>query len=106
MWNKMTVHACRRLKKKHNVLVVVKFYLGQNRRAAWETAPERALRDCSQRQVGRSIHPGEGRVHAIKHMFLKDVSAGLVKLLLVTRNSRHHEGFCCFRYEETQELGP
>ena len=34
---------------------------------------------------------GEGGMHAIKHVF-SQVSTGLVKLLLVTRNSRHHEG--------------
>ena len=49
---------------------------------------------------------GTGRVHAkIKHIFFQNVSAGPMKLLLVMRNSHHHEGFRCFsRYEEIQEL--
>ena len=34
---------------------------------------------------------GEGRVHAIKRVFLQKVSPSLVKPLLVTRNSHHHE---------------
>ena len=34
---------------------------------------------------------GEGGIHSIKHIFFQKVSAGLIKLLLVMRNS-HHEG--------------
>ena len=49
----------------------VNFIWGKVRRAAWETAPEVALRDYSQEaDWGRSIHSGEGGVHVIRHRFL------------------------------------
>ena len=49
---------------------------------------------------------GEGETHAVKHIFFQKVSTRLMKPLLITRNSCHHEGFWCFsRYREIQELG-
>ena len=70
------------------------------RTAAQETAPQIALRNCS-KEAGEKegqymCDYGEGGVHAAKLIFLWKVSPGLMKLLLVMRNSHHHEGFQCF----------
>ena len=50
----------------------------QNEDAAQETAPQRALRDCSCEVLGKVniCDFGEGDVHAIKHLFYKRFSAG------------------------------
>ena len=49
---------------------------------------------------------GEAGVHALQHIFLQNVSASLMKLLLIMRSSCHHEGFWCFsRYGEIQKFG-
>ena len=49
----MTVRACRRLKKKaQRVGCELSFIWGKMRCAAWETAPERALRDSTQEAGG------------------------------------------------------
>ena len=62
----------------------------QQLRQLWETAPKR-------QGDGQSVCDfGEGGVHGVKHIFLWKVSPGLMKLLLVMRNSRHREGFQCF----------
>ena len=68
------------------------------RSAARETAAQTALRDCSKEAGGWTICMWfwEGGVHAAKLIFLWKVSPGLMKLLLVMRNSHHHEGFQCF----------
>ena len=67
------------------------------RTAAWETAPQIDLRNCSKDIAGKDsmyVILVKGGVHATKHIFfLQKVSAGLVKLLIVMRNSRHREGF-------------
>ena len=71
------------------------FVWGKIRIVAQEIAPQIALRDCSKEAGGeRSEYMifGEGRVHATKRVFLQKVSTSLVKPLLVTRNSHHHEG--------------
>ena len=50
------------------------------RPAAWETAAQTALRDCWERQWGRSVYIcafGEGGIHAVKRIFVQKVSAGL-----------------------------
>ena len=64
--------------------------------AAWETAPQLALRNFF-KEAGRKVQHvcdfGEGGICAIKHIFFQKVTPGLMKLLLVMRNSRHHEGF-------------
>ena len=46
--------------------------------AAWETAPQIALRDHSKETVGGGQYVcdfGEGRVHAIEHKFSQNLSA-------------------------------
>ena len=72
--------------------------------AVQETAPQRALRNCSQEAGGEGQYRhdfDEVGIYAIKHVFFQKVSTGLVKLLLVLRNSYHHEEFPCFsRYAE------
>ena len=66
------------------------------RTAAQKTAPQIALRDCS-KDIGRKdivyVILVKERLHTIKRIFFQKVSTSLVKLLLVTRNSHHHEGF-------------
>ena len=83
------------------------------RTAAWETAPQIVLKDCS-KDIGVKdtiyviLIKGESSTYFFIESFCcsREASAGLVKLLLVMRNSRHHEGFLCFSgYEEIQELG-
>ena len=62
------------------------------RTAAWEIAPVKLF----QRGRGEGLYAcdfSEGGVHAIMHIFFQKVSAVLVKLLQVMRNSHHHEGF-------------
>ena len=65
------------------------------RTAAQKTAPQIALRDCSKDIGGKDIVYVilVERLHTIKPIFFQKVSTSLVKLLLVTRNSHHHEGF-------------
>ena len=49
----------------------------------------------------------EEGIHAVKHIFFQNVSTSLMKLLLVKRNSHHHEGFKYFsRYGKMQDLAP
>ena len=65
------------------------------RTAAWETEPPIALRNCSIEVGGKDsidviLVKGE---YMKSSMFLKKVSACLVKLLLIMRSSSHHEGF-------------
>ena len=77
------------------------------RTAAQETAPQVALRNCSKDAEWRGqciCDFGKGGLRAIRHIFFQKVSASLLKLLLVTRNSCQHEQFKCFsRYAEIQE---
>ena len=48
----------------------------------------------------------EGGIHVVKRIFFHNVSTSFMKLLLVKRNSHHHEGFKYFsRYGEIKELG-
>ena len=72
--------------------------------AVQETAPQRALRNCSQEAGGESQYRcdfDEVGIHVIKHVFFQKVSTRLVKLLLVLRNGYHREEFSCFsRYAE------
>ena len=47
------------------------FIRGKMRTAAWETAPQIALRDCSEGAAGKNQYrcdSGEERVHAIRHV--------------------------------------
>ena len=64
--------------------------------AAWETAPQIALRNFF-KEAGKKVQHicdvGEGGICAIKHIFFQKVSTSLVKLLRVTRNGHHNEGF-------------
>ena len=58
------------------------FIWGRMRTAAWETASQVALRNCSKeaRQKGRcSCDFVEGRLHAIKHIFFQKFSTSLTK---------------------------
>ena len=61
---------------------------GKMRTAAEKTAPQIALRDCSE-EAGRKgqyiCDFGEREIHAIKYIFFQKVSASLMKL------SAHHE---------------
>ena len=52
------------------------------RTAAWETAPQTALKNCFKEvEEGQYISDSsEGRIHAIKHIFFQKVSASLMKL--------------------------
>ena len=66
------------------------FIWGKMRTMVWETAFQKALRNCS-KEVGRGqyiLDFEEGGVHTIKHIFLQKVSWGL---LLVTRSRQHQE---------------
>ena len=89
------------------------FICGKMRTTAQETAAQIALRNCS-KVIGKTdrlyviLVKGESSTYFFIESFCcsREASAGLVKLLLVMRNSRHHEGFLCFSgYEEIQELG-
>ena len=78
----------------------VKFYLSDMRAAAQETTPQIALEKLFQSGRGEGQYIcgfGKEGVHATKHIFKSfcwshEASAGLMKLLLVMRNSCHHEG--------------
>ena len=78
------------------------------RAAAWEKAPQIALRNCSKEVVEEeqySCDLGEAGIQAIKHTSFQSVSTSLRKLLLVARSKCHHEGLQWFsRYEEIQGL--
>ena len=67
------------------------------RTAAWEAAPQIALRNCSKEVEGKDrmyvILVKGKQVHAVQHIFFVESFGGLVKLLLVTRNKHHHKGF-------------
>ena len=72
------------------------FIWGKLRTTAQETAAQIALRNCSKEIWGMdSIYVilVKGGTCNQAHNFLLKVSAGLLKLPLVMRNSRHHEGF-------------
>ena len=69
---------------------------GQNEDCIPGESTSGALRNCPKEAGGRPVYISdfcEGGVHAIKHTFFQKVSAGLIKLLLVMKNSQHHEGF-------------
>ena len=72
------------------------------RTAAWETAPHKALRNCSKEAGGRSGYTwfyvifGEGKIHAIKHIFFQEISTSLVKPLLVMSKSVTLKDFNAF----------
>ena len=72
------------------------FYLGQNEDCSPESAPQVALRNFSEEVWGKdSIYAvfSEGGIHAVKNIFVHEVSTSLLKPSLVTWNSHHHEGF-------------
>ena len=72
------------------------FTWSKMRIAAQKTAFQMALRNCSQEAGGESQYRhdfDEVGIHVIKHVFFQKVSTSLVKPLLVSRKSRHHEGF-------------
>ena len=80
------------------------------RTSVWETALQTALRNWTKEAGGKvSIYICflvKGEIHAIQHISFQKISinAGITKPLLVTRSSRHHEGFWCFSiYGEIQE---
>ena len=80
------------------------FIWGHMRTAAQEMAPQSSeklfQRGNKQRSVYNVILLKRG-MHSIRHIFSQKISTRLMKLLLVTRNSRRHEGFQCFsKYEE------
>ena len=84
----------RRLKRYTMWELRAKFYLGQK----WGLQPGDSTSAPQRWGQGRGegqyiCDSGKERLHGIKHIFFQKVSAGLVKLLLVTNNSRHHEGF-------------
>ena len=72
------------LKKMHNVRVVNFCFIGGKiRTAAWETAPQVALRNCSKEAAGKDriyLDFGYERVHEIKLIFFQKVSASRMKL--------------------------
>ena len=73
------------------------FNWGKMRTVGQEIAPQIALRNCSKEAGMKKINIyvifGEKKIHAIKHIFFQKVSTCLMKPLLVTRKSHHHEGF-------------
>ena len=65
------------------------------RTATWETAPQIALRNCSKEvrekdNIYMILVKGE---YVQPSTFFQKVSIGLMKLLLIIRNSCHHERF-------------
>ena len=81
--------------KMHNMRAV-NFIWGKMRTAAWETALWNSSKKLLQRRKGDVQYIwdfGEGGIHAIKHICFRKVSASLMNLSWVTRNSHHHEGF-------------
>ena len=86
----------------------VKFYLGQMRTVAQGIAFQMALRNCSREASGKvSIYVllvnGECMQWGVHTFFCRRLLLVSWRLLLVTRNRRHHEEFQCFsRYEEIQ----
>ena len=80
---------CLLLKKMHKVRFMKSFIWGKMRIAAQETAPQRALMNCSE-EVGGKVNIcdfGEGEVHAIKHLSYKRFSASHVELKSPWRHS-------------------
>ena len=72
-------------------LQVLSFIWGKVRTAAWETTPQRALRDCSERQGGRSRYKMLGKRSSAQS------NAYFTKgFLLLMRSWCHHEGISCF----------
>ena len=78
----------------------VKFYFGQNEDCSLgdctSESSEKLLQRDRWRKVSIYMILVKGEIHAVKHMFFQKVPASLMKLLLVTRNSGHHEGFSAF----------
>ena len=88
----------------HNVRVV-KFYLGQYEVYSLGNSISDSSKKLLQRGKGEGQYLcdfGEGEIHAIKHIFLQAVSAGLVK---VTVSHERQTLPCISRYEAIQELG-
>ena len=73
------------------------FNWGKMRTVGQEIAPQIPLRNCSKeagmKKVNMYVIFGEKKMHAIKHIFFQKISTCLLKPLLVTRKSPHHEGF-------------
>ena len=77
---------------------------GKKRIAAQETASRIAPKRQEEKGSIYMIF-AEGGIHVIKHIFSQNVSTSLMKLLLVKRNSHHHEGFKYFsRYGTEKHL--
>ena len=90
-------------------MVIIKLLIKKKENAQHESCKLSFIGGCSpggstldssekllQRGRGKSQYIcdfGKGGIHATKHIFFQKVSAGLMKLLLVTRNSHHHGGF-------------
>ena len=82
------------------------FIRGKMSTAARETAPQIALRNCSKENGGKDKWfwwMGSTCNHAC---FFQKGSDSLVKLLLVMRNSPHHEGFWRRQWHPTPVLLP
>ena len=79
------------------------------RTAAQETAPLIVLRNCS-KEVGEKVSIiyvilVKGEIHAVKHIVFQKAFMSLTKLLLVTRNSYHLEGFSPFLENWAHKIG-
>ena len=65
------------------------FIWGKMKTAAWETAPQIALKNCSKETVGKvNIY-----VILVKRVYIESSTYFSRRFLLVTRNSYHHEEF-------------
>ena len=74
----------------------VKFYLDQYENCSLGDSTSNNSQRLFQRDRGEGQYIcdfGKLGVRVIRHVYFLESSSGLIKLLLVTRNSHHHEGF-------------
>ena len=88
-----TLTLCRLKKDVQHESFELSFIWGKMRTAAWEIAPQIALRNCAKEVVGKvSICDfGEGGVQTIKHLSYKRFSASHEELM-------SHKGISAFLY--------
>ena len=66
------------------------------RTAAQEAAPQLVLRNCSKEAVRKGQYICDshgGGIHTVMHIFFQKVSASLMKILQLIKNSSQYEGF-------------
>ena len=88
----ISCHNCWLLKNAQHESCKLSFIWGNMRTEVWETGSQIALRSCS-KEVGKdSIYVilVKGQYMQSSTFIFQQMSAGLVKLLLIMKNSHHH----------------